>query len=215
MLGSGRVTLELGILISGRGSNLQAILDAVERGALDARVRVVISNRADAPGLTRAAQARIPTATIAHRDYSSREAFDAALVEALRGAGAELIVLAGFMRVLTPVMIGAYHDRIINIHPSLLPAFPGAHAHRDALAYGVKVSGCTVHFVDEGTDTGPIIRQRAVPVLDDDDEERLAARVLAVEHALLVEALAAMAEGRVSVEPGDGDRRARVVERRG
>ncbi|MEB2312509.1 MAG: phosphoribosylglycinamide formyltransferase [Sorangiineae bacterium] len=209
------MTLELGILISGRGSNLQAILDAVERGALDARVRVVISNRADAPGLTRAAQARIPTATIAHRDYSSREAFDAALVEALRGAGAELIVLAGFMRVLTPVMIGAYHDRIINIHPSLLPAFPGAHAHRDALAYGVKVSGCTVHFVDEGTDTGPIIRQRAVPVLDDDDEERLAARVLAVEHALLVEALAAMAEGRVSVEPGDGDRRARVVERRG
>lgn len=209
------MTLELGILISGRGSNLQAILDAVERGALDARVRAVISNRADAPGLSRAAQAKIPTATIAHRDYSSREAFDAALVEALRGAGAELIVLAGFMRVLTPVMIGAYPNRIINIHPSLLPAFPGAHAHRDALAYGVKVSGCTVHFVDEGTDTGPIIRQRAVPVLDDDDEERLAARVLAVEHALLVEALVAVAEGRVSVEPGDGERRARVVERRG
>lgn len=213
VLRSRRVTLDLGILISGRGSNLQAILDAVAAGTLDARVRVVISNRADAAGLSRAEQAEIPTRTISHKEFSTREDFDAALVAALRDSGVEWVVLAGFMRLLTPVFLGSYKGRIVNIHPSLLPAFPGAHAHRDALAYGVKVSGCTVHFVDEGADTGPVIAQRSVPVLDDDDESKLAARVLAEEHTLLVDVLRALSEGRIHVDPATEGRRARVVTR--
>jgi phosphoribosylglycinamide formyltransferase-1 len=206
-------TLDLGVLVSGRGSNLGAILDAIARQKLEARVRLVISNRADAPALARAEQVAVPTRVISHRDFPAREAFDQALVEALRAAGAEWVVLAGFMRVLTPVFLRAFPGRVINIHPALLPAFPGTHAQRQALDYGVKVAGCTVHLVDEGVDTGPIIGQRVVPVLDDDDEERLAARILEREHQLLTKVLADLARGAWTVVPGTDGQRARVVRR--
>jgi phosphoribosylglycinamide formyltransferase-1 len=189
-------TLDLGVLISGRGSNLQAILDAIERGSLDARVRLVISNRPGAPGIERAERAGVPTRVIPHKDYPDRERFDAALAGALREAGAAWIVLAGFMRLLTPVFLDAFPGRVINIHPSLLPAFPGVDAQGQALAHGVRMTGCTVHLVDAGTDTGPILAQAAVPVLDGDDRDALAERILGFEHALLVEVLARIAEGR-------------------
>ena len=206
-------SLDLGVLVSGRGSNLQAILDAVAEGSLDARVRLVISNKPGAAALERAEKAGVATRTIPHGDFASREAFDAALVAALEQAGARWVVLAGFMRLLTPTFLGAFAGRILNIHPSLLPAFPGAHAHRDALDYGVKVTGCTVHLVDEGVDTGPIVAQRAIAVLDDDDETSLAARLLREEHALLVEVLRSIAADRLAVERGGEGRRPRVVAR--
>jgi phosphoribosylglycinamide formyltransferase-1 len=206
-------TLDLGVLVSGRGSNLGAILDAIADQKLEARVRIVISNHADAPALGRADQVGVPTRVISHRDYPTREAFDQALVDALRAAGVEWVVLAGFMRVLTPVFLRAFPGRVINIHPALLPAFPGTHAQRQALDYGVKISGCTVHLVDEGVDTGPIIGQRVVPVLDDDDEERLSARILEREHQLLTRVLADLACGAWTVVPGADGQRARVVRR--
>ena len=198
-------TLNLGVLVSGRGSNLQAILDAVGAGTIDARVRVVLSNVPDAKALERAAEVGVPTGVVRHRDYPGREAFDAALVEQLRGHGVEWVVLAGFMRVLTPGFVGAFPDRIINIHPALLPSFPGVHAQRQALDYGVKVSGCTVHLVDEGVDSGPILAQRAVPVEPDDDEESLGQRILVQEHALLVSVLRGIADG--SLDPARARRR--------
>jgi phosphoribosylglycinamide formyltransferase 1 len=206
-------TLDLGVLVSGRGSNLGAILDAIAQETLDARVRLVVSNRAEAPALDRSERAGVPTRVISHRDFPAREAFDQALVDALRSAGAEWVVLAGFMRVLTPVFLRAFPGRVINVHPALLPAFPGVHAQRQALEYGVKVAGCTVHLVDEGVDTGPIIGQRVVPVNDDDDEERLAARILEREHQLLVKVLADLACGAWLVVPGTDGRRPRVVRR--
>jgi len=204
-------TLDLGVLVSGRGSNLGAILDAIADQQLEARVRLVISNRADAPALARAERAQVATRVISHRDFPTREAFDQALVDVLGAAGAEWVVLAGFMRVLTPVFLRAFPGRVINIHPALLPAFPGTHAQRQALDYGVKVTGCTVHLVDEGVDTGPIIGQRVVPILDDDDEERLAARILEREHQLLTEVLADLARGAWRVVQGADGQRARVV----
>ncbi len=204
-------TLDLGVLVSGRGSNLGAILDAIADHKLEARVRLVISNRSDAPALARAERAGVTTRVIAHRDFATREDFDHALVDALGSAGAEWVVLAGFMRVLTPVFLRAFPGRVINIHPALLPAFPGTHAQRQALDYGVKVTGCTVHLVDEGVDTDPIIAQRVVPVLDDDDEERLGARILEREHQLLTEVLADLARGAWTVVAGADGRRARVV----
>ena len=203
--------VNLGVLVSGRGSNLQAILDAIQAGSLDARIATVISNQPDAIALERAAAAGVSTRCIPHRDYPSREAFDEALVAALREAEVEWVVLAGFMRVLTSTFVQAYPHRIINIHPALLPAFPGTHAHRQALEYGVKVSGCTVHLIDEGVDTGPIIAQRAVPVLEGDDEETLGARVLVEEHALLVEVLRDVAARKVRIVSSDAGGRARVV----
>ncbi len=206
-------SLDLGVLVSGRGSNLQAILDAIAGGSLDACVRLVISNKPGAQALERAERAGVPTRTLPHKDFPSREAFDAALVEALREAGAQWIVLAGFMRLLTPTFLGAFAGRILNIHPSLLPAFPGAHAHQDAIDYGVKVTGCTVHIVDEGVDTGPIVAQRAIAVCDDDDAESLAARLLHEEHALLVDVLQRIAQGRLAVEPASDGRRPRGITR--
>lgn len=191
------MTLRLGVLVSGRGSNLQAILDAIAAEQLDAEVQLVISNRAEAPALERAKRAQVPATVLMHRDFPDREAFDAALVSALKGAGVEWVVLAGYMRLLTPGFIQAFDGRIVNVHPSLLPAFPGLHAQAQALAYGVKVTGCSVHFVDAGMDTGAIIGQRAVPVSHLDDVERLSARLLIEEHALLVECLSRIAEGRV------------------
>ena len=193
-------TLDLGVLVSGNGTNLQAILDAVADGSLDARVRVVISNRADAFALERAARAGVPAVCIPHKEHKTREDFDAALVSALCDRGASFIVLAGFMRVLTPVFLGAFAGKILNIHPALLPAFPGVDALGQALAYGVKLTGCTVHFVDAGVDTGPIVAQHAVAVRDDDTPQTLAARVHEQEHALLVEVLRWVADGRVHLE---------------
>jgi phosphoribosylglycinamide formyltransferase 1 len=193
-------TLDLGVLVSGNGTNLQAILDAVAEGSLNARVRVVISNRADAFALERATRAGVRAICIPHREHKTRESFDAALVASLREASASFIVLAGFMRVLTPVFLDAFAGRILNIHPALLPAFPGVDGIGDALAYGVKVTGCTVHFVDAGVDTGPIVAQRAVAVHEGDTAQTLAERVHQEEHALLVEVLRWVADGRVQVE---------------
>lgn len=206
-------TLDLGVLISGRGSNLLSLLHAEAASRLDARVRVVISNRADAGGLVHAKARHVPTRVLSHKDYESREAYDEALVLALREAGVTFVVLAGFMRIVTPVLLNAFPNRVINIHPSLLPAFPGTHAQAQALAYGVKVAGCTVHFVDAGTDSGPILAQAAVTVLDSDTEETLSGRILAAEHNLLPRALQLVAQGRVSIVPGEPGGRPRVVVR--
>jgi phosphoribosylglycinamide formyltransferase-1 len=203
--------LRLGVLVSGGGTNLQAILDVVARGELDADVRVVISNQPGARALERAEKAGVATTVISHREFPDRAAFDARLVARLRDADVTHVVLAGFMRLVTPVLLDAFPWRIINIHPALLPAFPGVHAQRQALAYGVKVSGCTVHFVDSGTDSGPVIAQATVPVLEGDTEETLAARILVEEHRLLVAVLAAIAAGEVRVEAGAPGSRPRVV----
>jgi phosphoribosylglycinamide formyltransferase-1 len=202
--------VKLGVLVSGSGTNLQAILDATRAGTLDAEVSLVVSNLPNVRALERAASAGVPTRVVPHRDFADRHAFDAALVQALRDAGVAYVVLAGFMRVLTPVFLDAFPWRVVNIHPALLPAFPGIHAQRQALAYGVKVAGCTVHFVDAGTDTGPIIAQAAVPVLDTDTEDSLVARILREEHRLLVAALAAIADGEVTVVPAADGARPRV-----
>jgi phosphoribosylglycinamide formyltransferase-1 len=195
------MTLALGVLISGRGSNLGAILAAIDAGTLEARVALVISNKADAAGLERAAAAGISTRVIPHGAYADRPSFDAALVAALREASVEVVVLAGFMRLLTPTFLDAFPNRVVNIHPALLPAFPGVDAQAQALAYGARVTGCTVHFVDAGTDTGPVIAQAAVPILEGDDRDTLAARVLPREHELLVRALGWIAAGKVEVVP--------------
>jgi len=202
--------MTLGVLVSGTGTNLQAILDAIAGGKLDARVGVVVSNVPGAKALQRAADAGVKTAVVDHTQYSDRRAFDAAVVEALRADGVELVVLAGFMRLVTDVLLDAYPMRIVNVHPALLPAFPGLHAQRQAIDYGVRVSGVTVHLVDAGTDSGPIVAQTAVPVHDGDDEESLRKRILKEEHALLPRVLQWFAEGRVAVEPGPPGKRARV-----
>lgn len=205
-------TLDLGVLVSGTGTNLGAILDAVASGRLDARVRLVISNKPGVLALDRAAGHGVPSVVISHRAHDTREAFDAAVVAALRAAGVTTVVLAGFMRVVTPVLLGAFPDAVINVHPALLPAFPGIDAQAQALAYGVRITGCTVHLVDAGVDTGPILAQAAVPVADGDDRDTLARRILAEEHRLLVEALAWIAAGRVSVvRDGGGRPRVRVA----
>jgi phosphoribosylglycinamide formyltransferase 1 len=200
--------MNVGVLVSGSGSNLQAILDAEKRAELGgAKVVVVISNVAGVRALERAEAAGVPTRVLPHKSFASRELFDDAIVGALNEFSVELVALAGFMRIITPRLLQAFPQRIVNIHPALLPAFPGVHAPKQALTYGVKVTGCTVHFVDEGTDTGPIIFQAAVPVLDGDDEETLAARVLVEEHRLYPTAIRAIADGRVEVN----GRRVRVL----
>lgn len=193
--------MKLGVLISGRGSNLGAVLAAIAAGDLPAEVALVISNKPDAQGLTRAQEAGIPTAVIPHGAYPDRASFDAALAAALRAASVDLVVLAGFMRLLTPTFLDAFPNRVVNIHPALLPAFPGVDAQAQAIAYGARVTGCTVHFVDAGTDTGPVIAQAAVPVLEGDTRDALAARILPREHALLVTAIRWIAEGKVEVIP--------------
>lgn len=191
--------LRTGVLISGRGSNLQALIDACTARDYPAEIVLVIANRADAAGLDRAARAKIPTRVVAHRGFTERAVFDAALDAALREARVELVCLAGFMRVLGANFIDAWRDRMINIHPSLLPEFPGLDTHARALAAGAKRHGCTVHFVRNEVDNGPIIVQGSVPVLPDDDADKLAARVLAVEHRAYPLALRLVAEGRVRV----------------
>lgn len=205
--------LQLGVLISGRGSNLLSLLHAEAAARLDAKVRLVLSNRENAGGLVHARARDVPTRVLSHKEYSTREAYDEALVLALREAGVDFVVLAGFMRIVTPVLLDAFPGRVVNIHPSLLPAFPGTQAQAQALAHGVKITGCTVHFVDSGTDTGPILAQTAVPVLDDDTEETLSGRILAAEHALLPRALQWIARGRVTLVPAQDGARPRVIVR--
>lgn len=184
------------VLVSGNGSNLQALIDAARADHYPARIALVISNVAGVRALQRAADAGIPTLTIPHGDYPERALFEQALLDALKPHGVEIICLAGFMRVLGRRFLGDFPGPVINVHPALLPAFPGMHAVRQALDYGAKVTGCTVHFVDDGTDTGPVIAQAAVPVLDADDEAALSARILAQEHWLYPLALRLVAEGR-------------------
>ncbi len=189
--------LRLGVLASGRGSNFASILDAIDAGECPAEVVILVSDRPEAQALARARAHAIPTAVVEPADYPDRETYDLEVVERLRAAGVQLVVLAGYMRIVTPAFLAAFPGRVVNIHPALLPAFPGLHAQRQALEYGVKVSGCTVHFVDEGVDTGPIILQRAVEVRDDDTEESLSARILEQEHQLYPEAIRRIARGEV------------------
>lgn len=179
----------LGVLVSGRGSNLQAIIDAIAAGRLQARIALVISNRPGAAGLDRARAAGIEALTIDHRNFASRGEYDAVLVRELKARGVDLVCLAGFMRLLSPVFIDAFPDAILNIHPALLPAFPGVDAQRQAWEHGVKVSGVTVHLVNNDLDAGPIVLQRTVPVLDEDTPEALAARILVEEHEAYPEAI--------------------------
>jgi phosphoribosylglycinamide formyltransferase-1 len=202
--------LKLGILVSGSGTNLQAILDAVGNASLDAEIRIVLSNVPGVKALERAARAQVKTRVLSHRDFDSREAFDVALVQALRECDVDYVVLAGFMRVLTPTFLRAFEGRIVNIHPALLPSFPGTHGQRQAVDYGVKIAGCTVHFVDEGVDSGPIIAQRAVPVLDDDTESTLGARILEQEHEVFVEVLRYIAADRVRIVRSPDGKRSKV-----
>jgi len=202
--------LRLGVLVSGSGSNLQAILDACAARRIPAEVAVVICNVPDARALQRARDARVPTVVLPHHEHARREDYDSRVVAELRARGVELVCLAGFMRIVTPVLLSAFPQRVINIHPSLLPAFPGMHGVRQAFRAGVRVSGCTVHFVDAGTDSGAILIQAAVPVLEGDTEETLGARVLAQEHRIYPRAIQLIAEGRVQV---DG-RRVRVADGR-
>ena len=190
----------LGILCSGRGSNLQSIIENIDNGNINAEIKIVLTDKPNAMALNRAKDAGIKAVCVNRKEFETREAFEEALIKELKAANVTLVILAGFMRLLSPLFVRAYEGRIMNIHPALLPSFQGAHAHRDVLAYGVKVSGCTVHFVDEGMDSGPIILQEAVPVLDGDTEETLAARVLKVEHRIYPEAIRLFAEGKLKVE---------------
>jgi phosphoribosylglycinamide formyltransferase 1 len=190
----------LGVLISGRGSNLQAIIDAIRDKRLDASIAVVVSNEESAGGLERARKAGIETMTIGHRQWPSRDDYDRALADELRRRNVRLVCLAGFMRKIGAPLLDAFPHAILNIHPSLLPAFPGLHAQRQALQHGVKASGVTVHFVDANLDAGPIVIQRAVPVFGEDTEETLAARILVEEHRAYPEAIGLVLSGRWRLE---------------
>ncbi|WP_242396249.1 phosphoribosylglycinamide formyltransferase [Anaeromyxobacter oryzisoli] len=200
--------IRLGVLASGSGTNLQALLDATAAGRLDAKVAVVVSNVPGAGALERARRAGVATEVLPSKGVADRAAYDRAVVETLRRHEVELVCLAGYMRIVTPAFLGAFGPsassrgcpRVVNVHPALLPAFPGMHAARQALTYGARVAGCTVHFVDEGTDTGPIIAQAAVPVLPGDDEAALQARIQVEEHRLYPQAVQWIAQGRLALE---------------
>lgn len=191
--------LKVGVLVSGRGSNLQALIDACADPSFPAEIVHVLSNKADAYGLERAQKAGIATTVISHKDFPDRSSFDTAMDQALRAAGVEFICLAGFMRLLSEGFVQAWHDRMINIHPSLLPSFKGLHTHERVLDEGGKLHGCSVHFVRAACDEGPLIVQAAVPVLDDDTPDTLGARVLVQEHRIYPLALRMVAEGKVRV----------------
>jgi phosphoribosylglycinamide formyltransferase-1 len=195
-----KTPIRLGVLVSGNGSNLQSIIDHIEAGRLRARIACVISNNPEAFALTRAARHNIPAIILENRSFTNRREYDAALVNTLRDHGVELVILAGFMRILSEVMVSAFPNAIMNIHPALLPAFPGLHAQKQALDYGVRFSGCTVHFVDCGTDTGPIIMQSIVPIEQDDTEESLSARIQEQEHRTFPEAIRLFCEGKIVIE---------------
>jgi phosphoribosylglycinamide formyltransferase-1 len=190
------------ILISGRGSNMESLLSAVHGGELPVRIAAVLSNRPDAKGLETAAAQGVPVCVVDHKQFAEREAFDAAMAAAIDGFAPDLVVLAGFMRILSDGFVAHYTGRLINIHPSLLPSFPGLHTHRQALEAGVRIHGCTVHFVTPALDHGPVIVQAAVPVLDGDDEASLAARVLVQEHRVYPLAVRWLAENRLRLLDG-------------
>ncbi|MCF8053773.1 MAG: phosphoribosylglycinamide formyltransferase [Deltaproteobacteria bacterium] len=192
--------LQIGVLASGSGSNLQAIIDDIESGNLPAKIAVLIVNKSQAGAVERARKHGIPSLIISHKNFSRREDFDAALVKALQEHGVELVVLAGFMRVLSPVFFAAFPQRVMNIHPALLPAFPGVDAQEQAFNYGVRFAGCTVHFVDEGVDTGPIIIQAVVEVQPDDTRDSLAKKILAQEHRIYPQAIKLYAAGRLEIK---------------
>ncbi len=193
-------SLNIGVLISGRGSNLQAIIDGIEQGKVAAKISLVVSNNPDAYGLERARKHGIPAVVVDHRMYSTRQEFETVVIERLNEEGVELVVLAGFMRVLTEHFLKAFPLRVINIHPALLPSFPGVGVQAKAVDYGVRFSGCTVHFVNEGVDTGPIIAQAVVPVYPTDTGEILADRILKMEHQIYPKVIHWIAERRVRVE---------------
>lgn len=192
--------LRLGILASGGGTNLQSIIDRCQDNSLDAEIAIVICNNPDAGALNRAEKAGIPCLCIDHRKFSERQEFDQSVVAALKEAQVELVALAGFMRIISSVFLEAFPQRVINIHPALLPSFPGLHVQKKALEYGARFSGCTVHFVDDGVDTGQIITQAVVPILDNDTEESLAARILEQEHKIYPQAIQLIADGRLRIE---------------
>ncbi len=193
--------IRVGVLASGRGTDFQSLVDARDRGELDVDLAVLICNVPEAPVMGRALKAGVPPVLVDHRAYGKdREAFEKELIRHLNEKGVDLVVFAGFMRVVSPYFVKAFPMRIMNIHPSLLPAFPGTHAQRDALEYGAKVSGCTVHFVDASVDGGPVILQRPVPIQEGDTEDSLAARILKEEHRLLPLAVRLFAEGRIKVD---------------
>lgn len=192
--------LKLGVLVSGSGTNLQAIIDACESGKILAEVKVVVSNKPNVFALERAKRHKIPNYVVDHKLYEKREDFEREVIKILKQYEVELVCLAGFMRVLTPFFLKAFPQRVINIHPAILPSFAGINAQKQAIDYGVKFSGCTVHFVDEGVDTGPIILQSVVPVYDDDTEESLRERILKEEHRIYPMAIKLIAEGRISIE---------------
>lgn len=192
--------MPVAVLVSGGGSNLQSIIDKTEAGLLDVDIRVVLANRAEAFGLERARKHGVPAVAVPHRDFPSREAFDQEMIRLIREHGAETVVLAGFMRLLTPAFLASFPGRVVNIHPALLPSFPGVHGQRDAADYGVRLAGCTVHFVTEEMDSGPIIIQAAVPAYPGDDGDSLGGRILALEHRIYPQALQWLAQGRLRVE---------------
>jgi len=191
--------IKIAVLVSGRGTNLQAIINAIKKGRIDGEIKIVISDNPKAYALQRAKKNKITTQVVPYKKFRNKEEYEQEILRHLDDYKIDLIVLAGYMRILSPEFIKKYRYRIINIHPALLPAFPGLHAQRQALEYGVKVSGCTVHFVDEGTDTGPIILQKAVPVKQFDDEESLAKRILKYEHQLLPRAIQLFAQNKIEI----------------
>lgn len=192
--------VSIGVLVSGSGSNLQSIIDHIENGTLDAEIKIVISNNSDAYALERCIEHGVPTAVVDHHEFGTREGFDRRTITILKSSGVELVVMAGFMRILSHEFFRAFPLRIMNIHPALLPSFPGIHVQQKAVEYGVKFSGCTVHFADEGVDSGPIIIQSVVPVYDDDDANTLSARILKEEHKIYPQAIQYYAEGKIEVE---------------
>ena len=194
-----RKKLSLGVLVSGSGSNLQSIIDSIERCILNASIEIIISNNPDAFALERAKKHRLESIVIDHAEFTTREDFDRRMIDILTSHSVDLVIMAGFMRILSPLFLKAFPMRIINIHPALLPSFQGLHAQKKAFDYGVKFSGCTVHFADEGVDTGPIIIQSVVPVYDDDTEESLQKRILKEEHRIYPQAIQLIAEGKVEI----------------
>ncbi len=192
--------IKIGVLVSGRGSNLQAMIDAVESRELDAAITIVVSDKAGAPALERAKKHRIETRVVDIKKFRDKAEYEKEIVKALKSSGVDLVCLAGYMKIVGHTLLKEFKWKMINIHPALLPSFPGLHAQRQALDYGAKISGCTVHFVDEGTDTGPVIMQVAVPVLEHDTEETLSERILEQEHRIYVQAIRLFSEGRLRVE---------------
>ncbi len=192
--------INVGVLISGRGSNLQAIIDASEKGEVPAKVAVVVSDKPDAYGLERAKKHGVAAAVFDPNKFRDKNTYELEIIKTLKSHKVDLVCLAGYMRIVGPVLLEHYGGRMMNIHPALLPSFPGLHVQKAALGHGVKVSGATVHFVDEGCDTGPIIAQAAVPVLEDDTEETLSARILEQEHKIYPRAIKLFAEGKLKIE---------------